>query len=257
MLLGVPKHTDNLAVYGELGVYPLYIDALDRMLKYWHHIETFSENILLLDAYRCMQDLHSRGANTWLRFALTIKNIYSHNNNDTLPPSPPVIKILKVKLKQHYNKFWETSLMDDMKSKSKHGRKLRTYRKFKCSFGRETYLDISMNTNWRIHLSRFRVSAHRLAIEMGRRLGTELDKRLCPKCETHMIEDEWHFLFICPLYRQEREKLRQIILGKSPLFDQLNDDDQLCWLLSNQDDHVILALAEYVYTAMSIRFPKP
>lgn len=48
-ILGVNRHTDNL--YGELGFFPLYIDAIERMLNYWHFIEEESDNKLLKDAY--------------------------------------------------------------------------------------------------------------------------------------------------------------------------------------------------------------
>jgi hypothetical protein len=33
--LGVNKRTTNLASYGELGRYPLYIDTIISMIKYW------------------------------------------------------------------------------------------------------------------------------------------------------------------------------------------------------------------------------
>jgi hypothetical protein len=34
-VLGVNKRTTNLAIYGELGRYPLYIDTIIFMIKYW------------------------------------------------------------------------------------------------------------------------------------------------------------------------------------------------------------------------------
>ena len=34
-VLGVNKRTTNLAIYGELGRYPLYIDIIISMIKYW------------------------------------------------------------------------------------------------------------------------------------------------------------------------------------------------------------------------------
>jgi hypothetical protein len=34
-VLGVNKRTTNLAIYGELGRYPLYIDTIISMIKYW------------------------------------------------------------------------------------------------------------------------------------------------------------------------------------------------------------------------------
>ena len=255
-LLGVPKHTDNSALYGELGNHPLYIDAVDRMLKYWHFIEHKCENALLLDAYACVQELHKKGCNTWLAFANNIKKIKTTESNGKAM-SLTEVRALKTELKRLFAASWEKDIMSDGKSKSEHGRKLRTYRKFKHQFGREQYLGVNMNPKWRVSLTRFRVSAHRLMIEMGRRTRTDLELRLCPKCDLNKIEDEWHFLTDCPLYAVERQKLMHTVKSKSPLFHQLCEDDQMCWLMSNGDNEIILALAEYVYTAMSRRHPGP
>jgi hypothetical protein len=57
-VLGVNKRTTNLAIYGELGRYPLYIDTIISMIKYWvrlckntHHDplprEAYEENLLM------------------------------------------------------------------------------------------------------------------------------------------------------------------------------------------------------------------
>jgi hypothetical protein len=254
-LLGLPRNTDNCVAYGELGVYPLYIEAIDRMLKYWHALEKNTSNVLLHDAYACVKVLHQKGANTWLSFANSIRDITGSRN--TRAPTLDEIRALKTKMRKLYRQYWETNLQSDTKSRSIHGRKLRTYRKFKTIFGTETYLISCTNPNWRMSLTRFRASAHRLAIEMGRRSRTALENRLCTKCHLNMIEDEWHFLFVCPLYQDVREIMMNLILNKSPQFHQLDNDDQLCWLMSNQDREIITALANYVHTAMNIRFPKP
>ena len=57
-VLGVIKRTTSLAIYGELGRYPLYIDTIISMIKYWvrlckntHHDpllwEASEENLLM------------------------------------------------------------------------------------------------------------------------------------------------------------------------------------------------------------------
>jgi hypothetical protein len=167
---------------------------------------------------------------------------------------PNDITKLKKHLQKQYAQAWEDGIMSDEKSKSRHGRKLRTYRKFKYRFGKETYLDAVVNTKWRWALTKFRVSAHRLMIELGRRTRTAVELRLCPKCSLQEVEDEWHFLSVCPLYTKERNKLFKLLNEKSPLHQQLANDDQLCWIMSSKDDEVINALGEYVYSAMKVRY---
>ena len=109
------------------------------------------------------------------------------------------------------------------------------------------------NPTVRKEITKFRLSAHELNIEMGRRTNVKLEDRLCTKCAFKEIEDESHFLFTCTLYNNERNKLFKIILDKSKNFKQLSIDDQLCWLLSNKDVVIVHAVAQYIHNAMEKR----
>lgn len=62
------------------------------------------------------------------------------------------------------------------------------------------------NNKYRIELAKFRCSAHRLAVEEGRYRNIEREQRLCVYCNMSAVEDEHHFLLICPLYRELRVK---------------------------------------------------
>lgn len=53
---------------------------------------------------------------------------------------------------------------------------------------------------------KFRLSAHKLAIESGRYHSTSRNNRFCNACNTDVVEDEIHFLFHCEAYSQLRIK---------------------------------------------------
>ena len=55
-ILGVHSKATSLAVYGELGRYPLFIDSITRCMKYIQYIETENENKLLKKFYKCLVD---------------------------------------------------------------------------------------------------------------------------------------------------------------------------------------------------------
>ena len=64
---------------------------------------------------------------------------------------------------------------------------------------------VNVDTRHRIALTKLRLSNHKLAIETGRysRPFKKPAERICPICKIEM-EDEYHFLNICPAYQEKR-----------------------------------------------------
>jgi hypothetical protein len=133
--------------------------------------------------------------------------------------------------------------------------KLCTYRKFKENHGVEYYLGVINNKAFRHALTRFRVSNHKLMVEVGRRNKVALADRVCHQCTLAEVEDEQHFLLTCPHYENHRTILFDAIEKKSPLIHHLSIKDKFIWIMSNQDKDIIIPLAEYIHNAMEIRIP--
>ncbi len=78
---------------------------------------------------------------------------------------------------------------------------MRTYTEFKIRLIFEDYLNTIEPMQHKKAMTRFRVSAHGLAIERGRytRPPTPLEQRICNVivCPNKPIEDEFHFLMEC------------------------------------------------------------
>ena len=83
--------------------------------------------------------------------------------------------------------------------------KLRTYAILKREAGFENYLNDIKNVSDRILVSKFRLSNHRLMIEVGRheKIPIPREQRFCPFCPG-AVEDELHFTFSCPTYKHLR-----------------------------------------------------
>ena len=79
------------------------------------------------------------------------------------------------------------------------------YREFKKDFVFEKYLQDNNVNKYRTSLTRFRISAHTLAIERGRyiRPPIPVKDRLCIYCDQQCIEDEVH-IFQCSFYSDLR-----------------------------------------------------
>ena len=74
--------------------------------------------------------------------------------------------------------------------------KLRTYAIFKKDIGFEKYLSNIKNPTRRALLTKFRLSNHKLIIEVGRYTNIPKEMRFCHFCP-NMAETEAHFLFYC------------------------------------------------------------
>ena len=84
-------------------------------------------------------------------------------------------------------------------------RSLLMYKIFKQTYEFEHYLNV-LPSKLRVPLSRLRLSAHELRIETGRYAQNRIDRsfHLCTICNKSDIEDEFHFVLVCPSYNQIR-----------------------------------------------------
>lgn len=149
-ILSVNKAAVNLAVLGELGMYPISIQALKSAVEYWLHVIN-SDNNLLRDAYK---------SNLQLSDSLYQKLKYYYFSKRRL-----VFAVCK-KLDENYLNFWRSSIFDD--SNSNHGNKLRTYRNLKDKYAVNTYLKLDIDKNIIKIFTKIKISNSKLAIEQGR-----------------------------------------------------------------------------------------
>ena len=101
--------------------------------------------------------------------------------------------------------------------------KLRTYALFKRDLALEPYLLAIEDRDKRVLLSKFRIGICPLRIETGRyeqvarnKRGLPEKERVC-KCCIHasdMVENENHFLLLCPAYVSERQHLYAVLGNK-------------------------------------------
>ena len=78
------------------------------------------------------------------------------------------------------------------------------YRELCQDFEISPYLIILNNRKYRNSVTKLRLSSHQLLIETGRHRGIERQNRKCSLCTKNDIEDEFHFVLICPFYQQLR-----------------------------------------------------
>ena len=99
--------------------------------------------------------------------------------------------LLKIRLKDMYI----AELQEGVRSRTS----LMLYREIKNVFEISEYLLRIKNRKYRQILSKIRLSSRQLAIEKGRHNNIERNQRYCRLCNSD-IEDEFHFIMICPAY---------------------------------------------------------
>ena len=77
---------------------------------------------------------------------------------------------------------------------------------FKNVFAPEDYLQI-LPLNLAYTFVHFRTLNHRLPIQRGRVMNFSYEDRLCTKCSSADIGDEFHYVFTgCPFFAESRKK---------------------------------------------------
>lgn len=105
---------------------------------------------------------------------------------------------IKLRIFDNYKQSWYRNINNSPR--------LQAYSIFKHNFELEEYLDIILDKKYKTALTRFRTSSHSLLIETGRYDGTPRADRTCKSCNMKQTESEYHFLLVCPFYRDLRVK---------------------------------------------------
>ena len=163
-LLGVRKQTMNKFVYSETGRLPIKYDIILRVIKYWFKVLKKSDTKFTKLIYNVLiNDLNlNPGKRTWVTQVKETLESYGFAHvwlaqgvgNETI-----FLKLLKQRIRDNYLQVWNAQ--NNLSSRSE------LYHTF-SSFGFKSYLKHVSISKFRFSLTRFRVSAHSLAIESGR-----------------------------------------------------------------------------------------
>jgi hypothetical protein len=126
--------------------------------------------------------------------------------------------------------------------------KLRTYALFKREVGLENYLTEMKNVYDRVQVTKFRLSNHRLMIEVGRHTNTPKEQRFCPFCP-NLVENELHFMFTCATYTHLRRAYLDPVCNTLRSFRFLPHDAKLQVLLSNLEQ----GTGKFIALSMGLR----
>ena len=101
----------------------------------------------------------------------------------------------------------------------------------KSHYCTERYALLNLDRNQRSVLAQLRCSILPLHVETGRFTNKKLQDRKCGICNSDEVEDEYHFLFHCTYYQDERRLFMSQLTGY-PNFNNLNNHVKLLTLFN-------------------------
>ncbi len=146
-----------------------------------------NKKVFLYDKSICKENWSSSFKN--LLIDLDMENHWTGNR-------PIPLEIFKKRITERFARDWRhhCSTKD----------KLRTYRLFKTDIKTASHLNSNLPKYERSLISQLRLGVLPLRIETGRYQNLIEAERICEVCDSNQVENEYHFLFECDLYNNER-----------------------------------------------------
>ena len=234
-ILGVKKNTYNNLVYCELGRFPLYIKRKIKIFKYWLKLRS-STNCILNACYKEMIDSNDE----WIA---NIKQELSNMGLDYLWHEEHPDKYVISLVEQRLNDIYKQTVLTEIARSSKGF----LYQHLIDNFTLQFYLCKPIPSSYKRCISRFRLVSHNLRIEQGRYFNETRVNRKCTMCNLNDIEDEYHFILICPLYSELRSKYIKKFYYQRPSVAKLIK------LLSVNNVKELCCLGKYLHLACKVR----
>ena len=244
-VLNVKINTNNYAIYGETGRFPLYIERHVRMIKYWFKIsDVNNKNCILSTTYAKLLDAIQNDPNSsnWLSHIKSILDRSGFHEVWLYRASVNIkqfIPTLRQRLRDIFINEWREGIMLHSS--------LFLYREFKTTFELATYFQKVESPKLRKFLSKIRLSSHNLNIEEGRYRNEARPQRICNLCDKRDIEDEFHFIIVCPIYSNIRSKfIKKYFFQRPSMFKFIE-------LMQSNNVNVLRKLAKYIIQAFELR----
>jgi hypothetical protein len=256
-VLGVSKMTTNEVVQGELGLMTMRSRRIILRIRFWMKIIKMDKSRLVYKIYKARRDELINGGGSdkknwcyWTWKALKDLHLEHIWISEKIPEARNFNQLVSQLMKMKEESEWREKMM----KKSK----LRTYRKLKIKLELEKYV-IELDREKRRYLTMMRGGTNKLRIEVGRRKGLREEERVCHARLCEEVEDEKHFLLLCPMYVRERVKMFDKIKNECQLenIERLDEDKQLDLLIGigwrKKEKEIRNIVLEYICKALEIR----
>ena len=240
-MLGVRRQTPSIGILADTGRFPLIIRQHLAAVKYLQRLNSNDCPTILRKCLQIQKQIHNSGKECWykkLHKSMDQYNITEFNEPRKIPSA--------IYQHTHDNLFREIS--DSTKNP-----KLRTYKNFKTEMRIEPYLNLGLPKKLYCSVARFRLSSHNLQIELGRhkRPFVQAEDRKCTKCNMNKVEDEEHYLMVCPMWDHYRLNLLHCAISHIQGFLVYNQNQQFLEIMKSKVSEVNYALGSFLYSSFN------
>jgi hypothetical protein len=255
--LGVSKMTTREVVQGELGLYKISSRRILLRLKFWNKILHMNKERLIYKIYKERREEFEKGKRkdkknwcygTWKALKdLHLEHIWE---SEKIQEASNYIKLVRQLIKNKEESEWREQIEKK--------RKLRTYRKLKSRLVLEDYV-VELDREKRRHLTMLRGGTNKLRIETGRWRKEREEERVCKVCLCQEVEDEKHFILLCPMYVRERAAMFERIREECKLeyVESMDEEWQMNVLIGigwrKESRKIREIVLEYIRKAYDIR----
>lgn len=234
--LGVPKHTPNLAVQGDMGWKIPWHHQWLAVAKNWFRLVKMNNDRINHRVFTWAHELAGRNKRNWVhRIVRFYRDLHmDHLANINYEFSRGDLEDLSQVLSEVNEQKWHVEVNRDRARRGPGRNKLRTYCTFKSVFETEHYCQIIMSRTHRSAFARFRAGVAPIRLETGRFERLPEQERTCPLCST-AVETEKHVFLDCAAYEDIRNFLYEKIMQINNQFQVLSEQDKLGFIFNNND----------------------
>ena len=200
-VLNVKKTVNSSMVYFETGRNTLHIQRKISIMKYWLKLIK-TNNCVLKSCYDALFDLNIRKPSCKLNWIYEVKSDLCRSGFSNIWIAQSVNN--EKQFLDLYSQRLRDIFIQELSSAFDKSSKCSIYKYLVDHFQIQFYLTKPLSYSIKQILSKYRMQAHSLNIESGRYHATPRGQRICTVCNSNDVEDEMHFILLCPAYADLR-----------------------------------------------------
>ena len=241
--IGVGRNAPISALLGDMGWLPMHALTKITCVRFFLRLSKMTANRI---NYKCFKEACKLADNGTKNWVLSTREILSSTLTDYTPTLDcrHSLQYYKNTVIAMYTTQWRNNI-NHINPESKSGGRLHIYRNIKNTLATERYILIANSVGGRRVMASLRMGCLPLAVETGRYSNIPYEERVCRLCDRGDVEDQSHFLCICPAFKDLRLQLFNHCNSISHSFYQLSLRNKVKFILSDYDIYIVKLLTKF------------